>query len=672
MSDSDIVMEWQDELDDISDTVFEEEEKPSKKSDKTPMERKEVKDDNTSKRKKVSFEDIENQSKRSRSSSLEQVDTTARQSRSMHKRATSPEKHKNTKGGTNQEENSSSRQNNRYRSNSRQRLNSKHRSESRQRSGSRQRSDSRQRSYSRQRSNSRQRANSGHRATGQRSSREYQPNNSTKSHYTTNEHQNNENRADWDCLALEKINFENEEHIAFVDFPLNQQQILKAKNKHGGIIFEECHKDTITQIANKVIDCINTQKHADKRTYISATIFNKNFEQTGTDGVIAIAKKISGYVPMDKHGASKIRLAFGTITYAPAIQHRWPEIQEANFFLKQLTHTLGCAPLNTHKWTTKPHIFNTRRTEVMGKCFTEYVNKQNLGRSLNMFGAEKVTKGIVMHHCSGVREITGQHFNMEQAPVNLNISAGHKLPDVDSSDKELVAKKRWLYRHMGEMEGKVRLANNIQRDHDAFRQKVRLAIEDVLQEQLNRQGLFDNEKADETHNPKEDSPNLKNYEAIISDLQKQVTKLENLRAKHESDRSELEEVYLEDAQRFDKCIKENANLRVQLNEKEEEAEKLGKKVKKYKQENADLRKQLKDKEEEEQPASNSKDKAKIERLENKVLKLQKDLREEQDEFELEREEYREEIKTLKDQVKRIKRSLEIVENINDALEKQLK
>ncbi len=433
--------------------------------------------------------------------------------------------------------------------------------------------------------------------------------------------------------------------------------LAKATSKDGKIHFDVLQNGTINDLATAVIERIQQAKQTQKRTYITASIFNRHFERLGRDGVIAITKEIAELIPMDRRGYSKVRLTFSTITYAPSLQHRWQEIQEANYFLKQVTHALGSAPLNGHKWTLAKNRYHTKRKEVMAHCFEEFNRKTGLGHQLSLAGTEKVAKAIIMHHTSGVREVTGQNFDMEPAPVHLNVTPGYKLPDNECSNRELVNEKRWLFSLMGAIEGKTQLAKKASRQsEEEFKSQVKQAIEDILASQLERQGIPIYEKE---HTPMEVVTIENNADSI------QITQLKDIIKEQEIKIAALESqatTFNDYRKEFEQALKEETSKTELLKNKH------NKETTYFKNKIEDLMLQVRN----ERQEPNDRAQKKIDRLENKVAKLQKDLRDEQDDSARDMEEAKDEIKSLKNKIRDLEYNLKVEKELNKALKEKQK
>ncbi len=463
-------------------------------------------------------------------------------------------------------------------------------------------------------------------------------------------------KIDWETIAIEKINFAEEQHYAIVDFYVEYEIFTKAMNKNGQIHFMDYPNASINELANAVTDKIHEAKQSPKRTSITASIFGRHFERLGRNGVIAMTKKIAEEIPMDRRGYSKIKLTFSTITYFPALQHRWQEIQETNYFLKQVSHSLGSAPHNLHKWTLSNNKFHTKRKEIMGHCFEDYVRKTGLGRHLSKIGTEKITKGIIMHHTSGVREVTGQTDNIEPHPVHLNITTGYKLPDVDCKDKDKVQEKRWLFKYMGEIEGKTQLAiNTHKQSEEDFKLLVKEAIDDIRANHLKNQAtpVVDEDVIMTTNEDQDNDANIANLKQTIIEQKCMIQELETKASSFNTYRHELDSILKDETYRAN-------NLQQQVNSLKRQLEK------------ANNQEQLERKD----PATDRAEK-KITRLESKITKLVKDLREEQDENTKEMQEAKEELKDLKDTIQDLKdtiqdlkHDLQVEKEINKALKEK--
>ena len=635
MSDSETVqLDWIPDLDPLSDDIFVEydavnqatvdmnpstnnasqeiQENPSLPSNDNQNNHIEV--EKTEKRKTISFDDAEKRkNKRSRSSSRDNgEDTNPRESRPSYR-------------------------------------------EPRKRSQSREYGP--KRSHSRKRSKEHQRS-SHSRQEHSRSQSAIKPN---KNGPSTSNSQNNSEKIDWETLAVQKINFKEEDHFAIVDFFVDPLMILKGTSNEGFIHFDDFPNGSINDLANAVLDRIDQAKNSTKRTYITAAIFGRNFERLGRDGVTTVARKIAEEIPLDKRGYSKIRLTFSTITYFPAMQHRWPEIQETNFFLKQLTHALGSTPMNGHRWTMNPNKFHIKRREINGHCFEEFVRKTGLGRSLSKFGTEKLAKAIIMHHTSGVREVTGQNYHMEPTPVQLNITTGYKLPPIECRDRALVQEKRWLFKIMGDIEGKTQLAKNTPRQSEQeFKSQVQQIISAIVDKILLIQD-YKTSKEEKTMDVVEpvdmdvvESVDEKDYTAqlkeVINEQDNKIAELESQASSAASYRHEFEQLLKEEHKKIAEMSNKH-RTEISLIKRQLEEAKLHKGM--DGQDQTDARAQQK-----------------IERLENKVKKLVKDLRDEQDENAEDMQEAKEEIQTLKNKVQDLERDLKIQREINVALKEK--
>ena len=618
-----IIFDWIKDLDPLSDDIFDcgdnHHEADTTKSTNHPQPSEKCESqgeiEKSEKRKSVSFEDAEKRSqKRSRSSSRNKNHWTSTRSLSREKSAGSSRQSRSP-----------------YREPRKRSLSRDHRHQQR---NSRQPSREYRRSPYRETSSKRTSA-----ATA-----------------SSSNHETNQGKLDWDSIAIKKINFKEEEHYAIVDFFVSKTMLAKATSKDGQIHFDSIKDGTINDLANAVSERIQQAKQTSKRTYITASIFNRHFERLGRDGVIAITKEIAELIPMDRRGYSKIRLTFSTITYAPSLQHRWQEIQEANYFLKQVTHALGSAPLNGHKWTLTMNRYHTKRREVMAHCFEEYNRKTGLGHQLSLAGTEKVAKAIIMHHTSGVREITGQNFDMEPAPVHLNITPGYKLPDNECNNRELVNERRWLFSLMGAIEGKTQLAKKASRQTEGeFKSIVKQAIEEIIASQLERQGIPIYEKEQTTMEvvtieDKADSIQNIQLKDIIKEQENKIAELESQVATFNDCREDFKQALMEETNKTE--------LLQRMHNKE---------TSHFKRQIEDLMLQRSEKQEPDDRAQK-----KIDRLENKVAKLQKDLRDEQDDNARDMEEAKDEIKSLKSKIRALEYNLKVEKELNKALKEKQK
>lgn len=255
------------------------------------------------------------------------------------------------------------------------------------------------------------------------------------------------------------IKEEEEDHYFVVDCDWDEFQRLHVAYK---IKFICCPEATVEEMADKVINIINSANPR-KRTYISASIFNRKMESSGDAGIKNIVNKIAAHIKVPKDNwekkrflpeagpmpnAYKVYLTFPTIIYRPNMEHIWPETANINQFLKATTIALGAVPMNMHQWVTKDAKEDRKLLETRGSMFQEFVDKTGLGSNLSKQAQERITIGILKHHSDGIHMPANSANKPEIPPIPLHRTGGYKLNQVNTSNN-------FIHQLMGAMEAKI-------------------------------------------------------------------------------------------------------------------------------------------------------------------------------------------------------------------------
>ena len=255
------------------------------------------------------------------------------------------------------------------------------------------------------------------------------------------------------------IKEEEEDHYFVVDCDWDEFQRLHVAYKVKFICLPEA---TVGEMADKVIDIINTANPR-KRTYISASIFNRQMETNGHEGIKNIVNKISAHIKVPKDNwekkrflpeagpmpnAYKVYLTFPTIIYRPSIEFIWPETALINQFLKTETIALVAVPMNMHQWVTKDAKEDRKLLETRGSMFQEFVNKTGLGSNLSRQAQERITIGILKHHSDGIHMPANSANKPEIPPIPLHRTGGYKINQANNHN-------HFIHPHMGAMEARI-------------------------------------------------------------------------------------------------------------------------------------------------------------------------------------------------------------------------
>ena len=233
---------------------------------------------------------------------------------------------------------------------------------------------------------------------------------------------------------MPNINLQEEEHFVFMASDWPQDLIDQAE----GIIYVCRPYATVDELAEEIIDVIEN-RDTSKRLYITAPIFDKFLTTLLPEGIEKVVDKISAHIkdpredwlknrPPYSQNIFKVYLTYPTIPYRPALEHYWPEICEANQFLKNETISLYSTPVNTNKWLTKPYRGDCRQKEVLGNMYTEYADtKTGLGYTLTYNAKRKINNALISHHATGVRNYRAGSLVIETPPVPLDITSGYRI-----------------------------------------------------------------------------------------------------------------------------------------------------------------------------------------------------------------------------------------------------
>lgn len=255
------------------------------------------------------------------------------------------------------------------------------------------------------------------------------------------------------------IKEEEEQHFFIIDSDWDEFQRLHVTYKIKFICLPEA---SITEMADTVINIIKSA-NPEKRTYISASIFNREMVTVGEIAIKGIVNKIAAHIKAPKDNwekkrflpesgrmptAFKVHLTFPTILYYPNCEHIWPEIAAVNQFLKSETLALGAVPMNLHLWVTKDAKEDKRLLETRGCMFQEFVNKTGLGSTLSKQAQKRITIGILKHHAEGVHKPAHSANKSEMPPIPLSKTSGYKMSQANNNNK-------FVHEHMGAMEAKI-------------------------------------------------------------------------------------------------------------------------------------------------------------------------------------------------------------------------
>ena len=238
---------------------------------------------------------------------------------------------------------------------------------------------------------------------------------------------------------LSKIDFNKEKHIFVVDSPINKE----AKQTAGKIEIRDYPNHTIEEMTEEVINIINNND--DNFTlYITAAIFDREFERLEQSGIENLVNDISSHIKANCKMKEQVHLNYATLPYHPDREHIWPELEIANNFLKEETVALESPVFNLHSWLQKPGK-TMKDKQCKGTFYAEFVGKRGLGLHLNQEGQDKVINGYI-RHCSRASTATLGDMSERGRPVPLAETGGYRLYPSTPDNK-------WLSSHMGYMTG---------------------------------------------------------------------------------------------------------------------------------------------------------------------------------------------------------------------------
>lgn len=276
------------------------------------------------------------------------------------------------------------------------------------------------------------------------------------------------------------IDFEKEDHFIFVDMAWPQRLIDSA----SGINFRCRPNICLSDIANEIISVIEN-RNPDKRTYITASIFNNYVKVYKPEGIMKVVDKISAHIKDPRanwnnrlHASNedplpsifKVFLTYPTLPYKPSLEHIWPEMADLNQWLKNETLSLHATPFNFNKWISKQAKDNSKLRETRGTMYVEYNAKTGLGETLTYEAKENVTNHLVIHHITGVRNIRDISINNEVPPVPLARTGGYQMIESNKNNA-------WIYRHMGAMDAKIQGYRTDKEEEEKQRKAKQLADE---------------------------------------------------------------------------------------------------------------------------------------------------------------------------------------------------
>lgn len=244
---------------------------------------------------------------------------------------------------------------------------------------------------------------------------------------------------------LDKIDNKNEKHIWITDMKISEEMQATAPELDIISMPQESMEELTAAVKDLIINNDETRP-----TFITVSIFSRHYSDLNTIGCENIANEIS-HCAKDGNGNKKrnIHITLSTVDYKPGYEHLWVDIEETNHYFKQRSISFSSLPFNLHRWLLRPALNNRTAREVRGSFYEEYVNKENLGLTLNDDGKQKVLEGLLRHHAS-FTEPMGEINRIEAKPIPLNQTRGFKL-------EPFTATNAWLNQHIGHMEGRILL-----------------------------------------------------------------------------------------------------------------------------------------------------------------------------------------------------------------------